>query len=60
VAIEGTGTGADVILKPETTAGDLVLEGANLEFSSTGGGTSGKYLRIKLNGTYYKLELLND
>ena len=57
--LEGTGTGANVILKPETTAGDLVLEGANIE-SGSAGGNSGQHLRIKLNGTYYKIALLND
>jgi hypothetical protein len=57
--LEATGTGADVILKPETTAGDLVLEGANLEFASAGG-NSGQHLRIKLNGTYYKIKLESD
>ena len=57
--LEATGTGASVILKPETTAGDLVLEGANIE-SGSAGGNSGQYLRIKLNGTYYKIKLETD
>jgi hypothetical protein len=59
VQIEATGTGADVIIKPETTAGDLVFEGTNIE-SSSSGSNSGQHLRIKLNGTYYKIRLEND
>jgi hypothetical protein len=57
--LEGTGTGADVVIKPETTAGDLVLEGTNIE-SASRGSNSGQNLRIKLNGTYYKIQLYDD
>jgi hypothetical protein len=57
--LEGTGIGADVVIKPETTAGDLVFEGANIQ-SNTSGGNSGEHLRIKLNGVYYKIKLEND
>jgi hypothetical protein len=57
--LEGTGTGADVIIKPETSAGDLVFEGTNIQ-SSSSGSNSGEHLRIKLNGTYYKIRLEND
>jgi hypothetical protein len=39
--------------------GDLQLEGTTL-ISPTSGGSSGQHLRIKLNGTYYKISLLND
>jgi hypothetical protein len=59
VQIEATGTGADIIIKPETTAGDLVFEGTNIE-SGSRGGSSGQNLRIKLNGTYYKIQLYDD
>ena len=38
---------------------DFILTGANIE-STTANATTGKYLRIKLNGTYYKLDLLAD
>jgi hypothetical protein len=57
--LEGTGTNANVIIKPETTGGDLVLEGANIE-SNTSGPASTQYLRIKLNGIYYKIQLYAD
>ena len=59
IQLETTGIGADIIIKPETTAGDLVFDGANIE-SSSAGANSGKYLRIKLNGTYYKITLEDD
>jgi hypothetical protein len=42
-----------------TTPNDLVLNGTNLS-SISAGSSSGNYLRIKLNGTYYKIELRND
>jgi hypothetical protein len=38
---------------------DFILTGANIE-AITANASSGKYLRIKLNGTYYKLDLLAD
>jgi hypothetical protein len=50
----------NISFNPNTTNGDIEFNGANLEFNSTSGGSSGKYLRIKLNGTYYRIELLND
>jgi hypothetical protein len=59
IQLEATGTGADIIIKPETTAGDLVFEGANIE-SGSRGGNSGQNLRIKLNGVYYKIQLYDD
>jgi hypothetical protein len=43
----------------DNTAGDLIFTGTNLE-SGTAGGNSGQHLRIKLNGTYYKIKLEND
>ena len=39
--------------------GDLQLQGTTLQ-SATSGGNSGQHLRIKLNGTYYKIALQND
>lgn len=38
---------------------DFILTGSNIE-SGSAGGSSGQYLRIKINGTYYKIALLND
>jgi hypothetical protein len=59
IQLETTGIGADIIIKPETSAGDLVLEGGNIERSSSSG-SSGQFLRIKLNGTYYRIALDSD
>ena len=39
--------------------GDIVLTGTNIQ-SATASGASGQYLRIKLNGTFYKILLEND
>jgi hypothetical protein len=41
------------------TAIDLILGGASLQ-SGSSTGSSGQYLRILLNGVYYKLALDND
>jgi hypothetical protein len=38
---------------------DLIFTGASL-VSPTSGGNSGQHLRIRINGTYYKIALLND
>ena len=46
-------------LKVNDTTGDLILTGTNIE-SGSAGGYSGQHLRIKLNGTYYKIKLEND
>lgn len=59
VLIEATGTNASIELKPETSGGDLILTGANLESGSAGSNT-GLHLRIKLNGVYYKIRLEAD
>jgi hypothetical protein len=48
-----------VELRPNDVIGDLILTGTNIE-SATSGGNSGQHLRIKLNGTYYKIRLEND
>jgi hypothetical protein len=52
-----TGTGS-IELKCQDALGDLILTGLNLE-SNTANSAAG-YLRIKLNGTYYKIQLLAD
>jgi len=52
-------TNGSIELKVQDTTGDLILTSANLE-SNTSTGGAGKYLRIKLNGTYYKIALEND
>jgi hypothetical protein len=50
---------ASIELAPDTTTGDLILTGINLQ-SSSAGGNSGQHLRIKLNGVYYKIKLEID
>jgi hypothetical protein len=47
------------ILLDTNGIGDIYFIGANLE-TPTAGGNSGQHLRIRLNGTYYKIALLND
>ena len=54
VAIDATGGGVSI-----ATDTDLVLDGAAI-FTAAAGAATGTYLRIKLNGTYYKLALLAD
>jgi hypothetical protein len=44
---------------PKDTTGDLIFTGTNIE-SASAGSNSGQHLRIKLNGVYYKIALLND
>ena len=51
-----TAGGGGLIL---TTDGDLILTGAGIQDTAFGA-VSGQYLRIKLNGTYYKIQLLDD
>lgn len=41
------------------TANDLVLNGSNI-VSGSSGGNSGNHLRLLINGTYYKITLLQD
>jgi hypothetical protein len=38
--------------------GDIELTGATLDTNA--GGNAGTHLRIKINGTYYKISLLQD
>ena len=52
-------TGGDINLTAGGVASDLILTCPNWE-SATATGVSGKYLRIKLNGVYYKIVLEND
>ena len=47
------------IILDTNSIGDIYFVGSNLE-TPTAGSNSGQYLRIRLNGTYYKIQLLND
>ena len=49
----------DVVIQPNDTAGDLIFNSTNIQ-SGSSGSNSGSHLRIKLNGTYYKIDLKND
>ena len=57
--LETTGTGKNIELKPESTAGSIVLTGTNLERASQSGTAAG-FLRIKVNGVFYRMQLLAD
>lgn len=46
-------------LKVNDSSGDLLFTGTNLQ-SGTSSSSSGQYLRIKLNGVYYKIALDTD
>jgi hypothetical protein len=50
---------ASIEFAPNTTTGDLIFTGTNIQ-SVNSGGNSGQHLRIKLNGTYYKIRLEFD
>jgi hypothetical protein len=52
-------TNGNITLNAGGVASDLEFNCANWE-SGTSGGNSGQHLRIKLNGTYYKIRLEND
>jgi hypothetical protein len=54
-----TTAGAELIFNVANATGNLVFEGTNIQ-SATSGGSSGQHLRIKLNGTFYKIVLQND
>ena len=58
ITLTATNSGGSIELTPETSLGDLVLTGTNLE--STTAGNVSNYLRIKLNGFYYKIRLFDD
>jgi hypothetical protein len=38
---------------------DLLLTGTSI-INSSAGGSSGQHLRININGTFYKIQLLTD
>jgi len=60
VALSSAQGGSDGnIILDVNNIGDLQLEGTTL-ISPSASGSSGQHLRIKLNGTYYKIQLLND
>jgi hypothetical protein len=52
-------TNGSIEFVPQDTTGDIIFTGTNIE-SSSSGSNSGQHLRIKLNGTYYKIKLEND
>jgi hypothetical protein len=52
-------TNGNITFNAGGAASDLEFNCANWE-SATSGGNSGQHLRIKLNGTYYKIALQND
>ena len=52
-------TNGSIEFIPKDTTGDIIFTGTNIE-SATAGGNSGKHLRIKLNGMYYKIKLEDD
>jgi hypothetical protein len=54
-----SGNTGNIILTTNDTTGDLVFNGLNLQKNSSGG-NSGEFLRIKLNGVYYRIALEND
>jgi hypothetical protein len=49
----------DIIINPSDTFGDLVFNSTNIE-SGFASDSASKYLRIKLNGAYYKIALLAE
>jgi len=53
-----TAGSGDIIFAPETTGGNLIFTGTNLEANISGPQTS-QYLKIRLNGTDYKIALFN-
>jgi hypothetical protein len=52
-------TNGNIQITAGGVASDLEFNCLNWE-SGTAGGNSGQHLRIKLNGTYYKIKLEND
>ena len=49
----------NIIINPDNSRGNLELNGLNIQ-SLSSGVSAGTYLRIKLNGVYYKIALLKD
>ena len=61
VVLNATNNAGGSITLSCNTTGDLLLNGAGIESSSAGGVPAPPvYLRINLNGTYYKIALLAD
>jgi hypothetical protein len=61
--LEGIGYNGDVMIYGNLLVGsdpssNLILESPFI--SNSAGAATGNYLRIKLNGTYYKIQLLAD
>lgn len=56
MALGGITTTADLTLE---VGNDFILNGTNLT-AGTSGGFTAQYLRVKINGTYYKMALLAD
>jgi hypothetical protein len=52
-------TNGSIELKVQDTTGSLILTGTSL-LDTNAGGNSGQHLRVKINGTYYKIQLLDD
>jgi hypothetical protein len=60
VSIASAQGGSDgSIILDTNSIGDIYFVGTNLQ-TATAGGNSGQHLRIRLNGTYYKIQLLDD
>jgi hypothetical protein len=51
-------TNGSIELKVQDTTGDIILTGTNLQSGSAN--SPNGYLRIKINGAYYKIALLDD
>ena len=57
--LSNTSGQGNIIISPETSGGNLIFNGANIQ-STTSGSNSGQHLRIILNGTAYKIRLESD
>jgi hypothetical protein len=57
-APSATAGSGDIIFAPETTGGNLIFTGTNIEANISGPQTS-QFLKIRLNGTDYKIALFN-
>lgn len=56
--ISGTPAANTLVMTGTATLGDLALSGATV--ASTAGASTGQYLRVLINGTYYKMPLFAD
>lgn len=59
INLTGLSGGGSIEFEPDNIGGDLIFTGANIESASAGAITT-QFLRIKLNGVYYKIGLFND